>query len=96
MSSWKQTVSTREVICIILFTNLLLPPWLIRGVKQKDTGDIIEEILILKTALLADLFNGLQKQHFTLWPVVLQEHHHMAEGQVVTVVCEGAELNGQN
>lgn len=44
---------------IILFPNLLLPPRFIRGRKAKDTGDVIEEILILKTALLTDLFSGL-------------------------------------
>lgn len=66
------------------------------GGKKKDTGDIIEEVLILKAALLTDLFDGLQKQHFTLWPVILQKHHHMSKGQVVTVVCEGAELSEQN
>ena len=27
---------------------------------------------------------------------MLQEHHHMTEGQVVSAVCKGTELIGQN
>lgn len=41
-------------------------------VAKKDTGDVVEEILILETALLTDLIHCLQKQHLALWPVVLQ------------------------
>ena len=46
---------------------------------EKDTGDIVEKILILKAALLTNLVHSLQKQHLALWPVMLQQHHHMAE-----------------
>lgn len=63
------------------------------AVTTKDTGDIVEEILILETSLLTDFIHCLQKQQLTLWPVVLQEHHDMTERQVVTVVCEGPKLN---
>lgn len=45
---------------------------------------------------MADLFQRLQEQPLALWPVVLQQHHHVAEGQVVAKVCEGAELVAQN
>lgn len=31
-----------------------------------------------------------------MWPVMLQKHDHMSEGQVVTVVSKSTELIGQN
>lgn len=52
----------------------------------KDTSDIVEEILILETALLADLIQCLQEQCFSLWPVILQENYHMTKGQIIMIV----------
>ena len=60
--------------------------------QWKDTGDVVEEVLILEAGLLDDLVQRLQEQTLALGPVVLQQHHHVAQRQVVTVVCEHTEL----
>lgn len=83
---FKETsIHAREVITIFIIVVTSV-------VAKKDTGDVVEEILVLETALLTDLIHCLEKQHLALWPVVLQQHHHMPKGQVVTAVCEGTEL----
>lgn len=58
----------------------------------KGTGDVVEEVLVLETALLADLIHRLQEEILTLRPIVLQENDHMTQSQVVSVICEGPQL----
>lgn len=60
--------------------------------SDKDTGDVVEEVLILEAALLTDLINGFQEQRLALWPIVLQEDHHVTQGEVVSAVREGTKL----
>lgn len=59
---------------------------------MKDTGDIVEEVLVLETALLTDLIHRLQEEVLTLWPIVLQENDHMTKSEVISVVCESPQL----
>lgn len=61
----------------------------------EDTGDVVEEVLILEASLLADFIHCLQKQRLALWPIMLQEHNHMTQSQVISDVCEGPQLDKQ-
>ncbi len=58
----------------------------------KDTGDVVEEVLVLEAALLTDLIHRLQEEMLTLRPIILQENDHMTQSQVVSAVCEGPQL----
>lgn len=43
----------------------------------KDTGDVVEEVLILKTPLVTDFVHRLQEESLSQWPIVLQEDDHV-------------------
>lgn len=59
----------------------------------KDTGDVVEEVFILKTPLVANFVHRLQEEGLSLWPIVLQEDDHVTERQVVSAaVCERSQL----
>lgn len=57
MSLWKLKSKTRKhsdhKLVVLVFVNLF------SQVTTKDTGDVVEEILILKTALLTDFIHCL-------------------------------------
>lgn len=59
---------------------------------MKDTGDVVEKVLVLETALLTDLIHRLQEEILTLWPIMLQQDDHMTKREVISVVCESPQL----
>lgn len=50
----------------------------------KDTGDVVEEVLVLKTPLVTNFVHCLQEESLSLWPVVLQKDDHMTQRQVIS------------
>lgn len=59
---------------------------------MKDTGDVVEKVLVLEAALLTDLIHRLQEEILTLRPIMLQEDDHMTQSEVISVVCERPQL----
>lgn len=63
--------------------------------RGKDTGDVIEEVLVLEVPLLADLADGFQEERLPPRPLVLQQDDDVAQRHVIPAVREGSQLRAQ-
>lgn len=51
---------------------------------MKDTGDVVEEVLVLKAPLVTNFVHRFQEEGLSLRPVVLQQDDHVTQRQVVS------------